>query len=106
MLTNVRFRLQYPGLGVESGDLYGKVVAASEGDEAVHRIRLTSVDATDQKIIEDVLADASPVGLATSCRQDSDATGPSFMSRPGQAPRTSPAPRPTPKRAAIRGSRR
>jgi class 3 adenylate cyclase len=60
VLTNVRFRLQYPGLGVESGDLYGKVVAGSDGDEAVHRIRLTSVDATDQKIIEDLLADAAP----------------------------------------------
>jgi class 3 adenylate cyclase len=58
VLTNVRFRLQYPGLGVESGDLYGKVVAVSEADGAMHRIRLTSVDATDQKIIEDVLADA------------------------------------------------
>lgn len=58
VLTNVRFRLQYPGLGVESGDVYGKVVAAGEGDDAIHRIRLTSVDTTDQKIIEDLLADA------------------------------------------------
>ena len=32
VLTNVRFRLQYPGLGVESGDVYGKVVAARDGD--------------------------------------------------------------------------
>ena len=58
VLTNVRFRLQYPGLGVESGDIYGKVVASPDGDEALHRIRLTSVDAIDQKIIEDLLADA------------------------------------------------
>jgi hypothetical protein len=56
-LTNVRFRFQYPGLGVESGDVYGKVVSAREGHEAIHRIRLTSVDTTDQKIIEDLLAD-------------------------------------------------
>jgi class 3 adenylate cyclase len=59
-LTNVRFRLQYPGLGVESGDVYGKVVAVREGDAAVHRIRLTSVDTSDQKIIEDLLAEARP----------------------------------------------
>jgi len=58
VLTNVRFRLQYPGLGVESGDVYGKVVAARDGDGVVHRIRLTSVDITDQKIIDDLLADA------------------------------------------------
>ena len=60
VLTNVRFRLQYPGLGVESGDLYGKVVAATEtATDAVHRIRLTSVDTTDQKIIEDLLAEVT-----------------------------------------------
>ena len=58
VLTNVRFRLQYPGLGVESGDVYGKVVAARDGDGVIHRIRLTSVDITDQKIIGDLLADA------------------------------------------------
>src|SRR5262245_62063635 len=55
VLTNVRFRLQFPGLGVESSDLYGKVVAAPEGDQALHRIRLTSVDTTDQKILDDIL---------------------------------------------------
>jgi adenylate cyclase len=60
VLTNVRFRLQYPGLGVESGDVYGKVVTARDGDDTLHCIRLTSVDTTDQKIIEDLLADAAP----------------------------------------------
>ena len=59
VLTNVRFRLQYPGLGVESGDIYGKVVAARDGDPTVHRIRLTSVDTTDQKIIEDLMAEVT-----------------------------------------------
>jgi class 3 adenylate cyclase len=59
LFTNVRFRLQYPGLGVESGDVYGKVLASRGGDGSVQRIRLTSVDTTDQKIIEDLLADAS-----------------------------------------------
>src|SRR5262245_4700479 len=62
VLTNVRFRVRYPGLGTESGDLYGKVVAAAEGQEGVHRIRLTSIDTMDQKILEDVLAEANPPG--------------------------------------------
>lgn len=63
VLTNVRFRLQFPGLGLESGDLYGKVVAAEGADDAVQRIRLTSVDTVDQKIIEDLLADARAPAL-------------------------------------------
>jgi adenylate cyclase len=53
-LTNVRLRLTYPGLGHDSGDLYGKVV----GDGAaggVTRIRFTSVEAVDQKIIATLL---------------------------------------------------
>jgi class 3 adenylate cyclase len=52
-LTNVRLRLTYPGLGHDSGDLYGKVVsdgAAGAGDRLT-RIRFTSVEAIDQKII-------------------------------------------------------
>jgi len=51
-LTNVRLRLRYPGLEHDSGDLYGKVLAAEQQDGVgMTRIRLTSVDATDQKII-------------------------------------------------------
>lgn len=52
-LTNVRLRLTYPMLGQHSGDLYGKVLAAEQQHGAcVTRIRLTSVDAMDQKIID------------------------------------------------------
>jgi hypothetical protein len=55
-LTNVKLRLGDPAQGRESGDLYGKVVGvAPEGAGAVTRIRLTSVDAADQKIIEMLL---------------------------------------------------
>jgi class 3 adenylate cyclase len=52
-LTNVRLRLTYPGLGYDSGDLYGKVVRGPSPDRpGSTRIRLTSVDAVDRKIIE------------------------------------------------------
>ena len=52
-LTNVRLRLSYPGLGHNSGDLYGKVIASSASDGAeLTRIRLTWADAVDQKVIE------------------------------------------------------
>jgi class 3 adenylate cyclase len=55
-LTNVRLRLTYPGLGHNSGDLYGKVLAAEQQvGMCVTRIRLTSVDAMDQKIIDGFL---------------------------------------------------
>ena len=51
-LTNVRFRLTYPGLGHDSGDLYGKVVSdAARAADRLTRIRFTSVEAIDQKII-------------------------------------------------------
>jgi class 3 adenylate cyclase len=53
-LTNVRMRIAYPGLGYESGDLYGKVVAGGP-DPALTRIRFTSVEALDQKIIAEFL---------------------------------------------------
>jgi class 3 adenylate cyclase len=48
-LTNVRLRITYPGLGHDSGDLYGKVVAGA--DAGLTRIRFTSVETLDQKII-------------------------------------------------------
>ena len=53
LLTNLRFRLNYPGLGYESGDLYGKVIGTEQHEGAsVTRIRLTSIDPVDQKILE------------------------------------------------------
>jgi hypothetical protein len=52
-LTNVRLRLTYPGLGHDSGDLYGKVVAGDTA--ALTRIRFTSVETIDQKIIATVM---------------------------------------------------
>ena len=56
-LTNIKFRLRDPVGGQESGDLYGKVVgAAPPADVPLLRIRLTSVDAADQKLIETLLA--------------------------------------------------
>jgi len=58
-LTNVKLRLNYPGLGFDSGDLYGKVVGEEERDGArVTLIRLTSVDPVDQKILEDFVSGA------------------------------------------------
>ena len=51
-LTNVRFRLTYPSLGRDSRDLYGKVVGDSSGaGRPLARIRLTSVDPADEKIL-------------------------------------------------------
>jgi class 3 adenylate cyclase len=52
-LTNVRMRVSYPGLGYDSGDLYGKVTG--EGRRAGDRvavIRLTSVDPEDRQVLE------------------------------------------------------
>ena len=55
-LTNVRLRLHFPGLGQESGDLYGKVLAVDQAAGPVDvRIGLTSVDAADQQILEVLL---------------------------------------------------
>src|SRR5262245_49614553 len=52
-LANLRFRLNYPGLGYDSGDLYGKVVGTDQYEGAVvTRIHLTSVDPDDQKVFE------------------------------------------------------
>ncbi len=55
--TNLRFRLNYPGLGYESGELYGKIVGEGHRDgERLTQIRLTSVDPLDQRVLEDFLA--------------------------------------------------
>jgi class 3 adenylate cyclase len=55
-LTNVRLRLRYPTLGHDSGELYGKVLTEAQQQGAgVTPIRLTSVDAVDQKIIDGFL---------------------------------------------------
>ena len=53
-LTNVKLKVTYPDLGHDSGDLYGKVVAGAS-DPALTRIRFTSVEALDQKIIATLL---------------------------------------------------
>ena len=53
LLTNLRFRLNYPGLGYDSGDLYGKVIGTEQHEGTpVMRIRLTSIDPVDQQILE------------------------------------------------------
>jgi len=53
LLTNLRFRLNYPGLGYDSGDLYGKVIGTEQQEGTpVTRIRLTSIDPVDQQILE------------------------------------------------------
>jgi class 3 adenylate cyclase len=66
-LTNVRLRLMYPMLGQHSGDLYGKVLATEQHNGVdVTRIRLTSVDAMDQKIIDGL------VGLADNTSKIND----------------------------------
>ena len=55
-LTNVKLRLSYPGLGHDSGDLYGKCLGeVPDGGRPLSRIRLTSVDTLDQKILEGFL---------------------------------------------------
>jgi len=55
-LTNVRFRLTYPTLGHASADLYGKVVGVSADAPSRVRIRLTSIDPADDKILASLLA--------------------------------------------------
>jgi adenylate cyclase len=55
-LANLRFRLNYPGLGYDSGDLYGKVIGTEQHEGTpVTRIRLTSIDPVDQQILETFL---------------------------------------------------
>jgi len=56
LLTNLRFRLNYPRLGYDSGDLYGKVIGTEQHEGTpVARIRLTSIDPVDQQILETFL---------------------------------------------------
>ncbi len=52
-LTNVRLRLNYPSLGYDSGDLYGKVLGDDErAGTRLTLIRLTSVEPVDQAMLE------------------------------------------------------
>jgi adenylate cyclase len=56
VLTNVKLRLRHSRSDQESGDVYGKVVGVTtQPDGHVVRIRLTSVDAVDQKLIDTLL---------------------------------------------------
>jgi class 3 adenylate cyclase len=51
--ANLRIRLSYPGLGYDSGDLYGKTLDGGAGDGGdLARIRLTSLDPADQRALE------------------------------------------------------
>lgn len=69
LLANVRLRLRYPALSQDSADLYGKVVAAEEQDGAwIVRIGLTSVDASDQQILEELRASALAPPAGESAR--------------------------------------
>jgi len=54
-LQNVRLRVRFPALGQDSEDIYGKVVAASGKDGVAARIGLTSVNAADQQIFDELL---------------------------------------------------
>lgn len=55
-MTNVRFRITWMSLGHDSDDIYGKVIATETRDgERLARIRLTSIDPIDQKIIAELL---------------------------------------------------
>lgn len=55
-LTNVRLRLTYPDAARHSGDLYGKVLADKEQNGVqLTCVRLTSIDAEDQTMIEGLL---------------------------------------------------
>jgi class 3 adenylate cyclase len=56
VLTNVKLRLRDPRSDQESGDVYGKVVGVTtQPDGHTVRIRLTSVDAADQRLIDSLL---------------------------------------------------
>jgi len=56
VLTNVKLRLRNLRSEQESGDIYGKVVEVkTEPDGQTVRIRITSVDAADQKLIDTLL---------------------------------------------------
>ena len=54
-LQNVRLRVRFPALGQDSEDIYGKVVAASGKDGVAARFGLTSVNAADQQIFDELL---------------------------------------------------
>jgi class 3 adenylate cyclase len=69
-LTNIRFRLNYPGLGYDSGDLYAKVLGDDERTGTrLTRIRLTSVEPVDQAILEGFFETLPSAGAIRPCRQ-------------------------------------
>jgi class 3 adenylate cyclase len=75
-LANVRLRLTYPDLALESGDVYGEVTgAAARGGARLVRIHLTSVDAVDQAVLARLVDAASASG------------SPAAVSNPPEAPR-------------------
>jgi len=64
-LTNVRLRLSYPDPARESGDVYGKVTGVvARGETRLTRIHLTSVDAMDQMILDQLREAAAAPGSA------------------------------------------
>ncbi len=59
-LVNLRLRLLRLDGAPLSGDLYGKVVPGDPSDRGVVRIRLTSVDPDDVRLLDALLSDAAP----------------------------------------------
>jgi hypothetical protein len=73
-LTNVRLRLSYPDPTRESGDVYGKVTGvAVRGETRLTRIHLTSVDAMDQMILDQLREAAAAPGGAPAVSNPSEA---------------------------------
>ena len=69
-LTNIRLRLNYPGLGYDSGDLYAKVLGDDERtDTRLTRIWLTSVEPVDQAILEGFFESLPSAGPSDRCPQ-------------------------------------
>ncbi|MFN0313997.1 MAG: adenylate/guanylate cyclase domain-containing protein [Burkholderiales bacterium] len=67
VLANVKIRLRDPTSQQESGDIYGKVVAVTEeSGRLVTRIRITSVDAASQNLIDSLLAQLAGKRLGSS----------------------------------------
>ena len=73
-LTNVRLRLSYPDPARESGDVYGKVTGVvARGETRLTRIHLTSVDAMDQMILDQLREAAAAPGSAPAVSNPTEA---------------------------------